>query len=315
MVLPHAIGGAVPSCCYSKIQPNNREISTISNPNPLMKSPPLITVVVAVYNGANTLQQCIDTVAQQTYANKELIIIDGGSNDGTVELLTENNNKIDYWISEPDQGIYNAWNKALTQVKGEWICFLGADDYLLDAQVLERMASELCQLPSEIRVAYGQVMLLSNEGAPLFSVGEPWSIIKDRFKQVMCIPHQGVMHRRSLFEQNGEFDESFRIAGDYELLLRELKKGDAIFIPDLITTGMRQGGISSDPENTLVTMREFRLAQKMHGQRLPGLIWLAAMVRVYVRLLIWRILGEGVTRKVLDLYRRMMGLPSYWTKT
>ena len=277
--------------------------------------PPLITIIVAVFNGAKTLQQCIDSVAQQTYAKKELIIIDGGSKDGTVDLLEANQQQISYWISEPDRGIYNAWNKGLSQAKGDWICFLGADDYLLNAQVLEKMAAALEQLSAEIHVAYGQVMLLSNEGESLFAVGEPWLTIKDRFKQVMCIPHQGVMHRRSLFEQNGKFDESFRIAGDYELLLRELKKGDAIFIPDLITTGMRQGGISSDPENTLVTMREIRLAQQMHGQRLPGLIWLAAMARVYVRLLLWRILGEGVTRKVLDLYRRMMGLPSYWTKT
>ena len=279
------------------------------------KSTPLISIIVAVFNGAKTLQQCIDSVAQQTYAKKELIIIDGGSKDGTVDLLEANQQQISYWISEPDRGIYNAWNKGLSQAKGDWICFLGADDYLLNAQVLEKMAAALEQLSAEIHVAYGQVMLLSNEGESLFAVGEPWLTIKDRFKQVMCIPHQGVMHRRSLFEQNGKFDESFRIAGDYELLLRELKKGDAIFIPDLITTGMRQGGISSDPENTLVTMREIRLAQQIHGQRLPGLIWLAAMARVYVRLLLWRILGEGVTRKVLDLYRRMMGLPSYWTKT
>jgi glycosyltransferase involved in cell wall biosynthesis len=279
------------------------------------KSTPLISIIVAVFNGAKMLQQCIDSVAQQTYAKKELIIIDGGSKDGTVDMLEANREQISYWISEPDKGIYNAWNKGLSQAKGEWICFLGADDFFWDAQVLERMTAQLQAISPDILVAYGQVMLLSSEGKSLFPVGEPWVTINERFKQVMCIPHQAVMHRRGLFERYGLFDESFRIAGDYELLLRELKKGDAIFIPDLITTGMRQGGISSDPENTLVIMREFRLAQQMHGQRLPGLIWLAAMARVYVRLLLWRILGKGVTRKVLDLYRRMMGLSSYWTKT
>ena len=279
------------------------------------QTPPLISIIVAVFNGAKTLQQCIDSVAHQSYPNKELIIIDGGSNDGTFDLLKANNEQIKYWISEPDKGIYNAWNKGLIQAKGEWICFLGADDYLLNAQVLEKMAAALEQLSAEIHVAYGQVMLLSNEGESLFAVGEPWLTIKDRFKQVMCIPHQGVMHRHSLFEQNGKYDESFRIAGDYELLMRELKTGDAMFIPDLITTGMRQGGISSDPVNTLVTIREIRRAQRMHVQRLPGWIWMAATARVYVRLLLWRLLGEGVTRKLLDIYRRMMGLPSYWTRT
>ena len=279
------------------------------------KSTPLISIIVAVFNGAKTLQQCIDSVAQQTYAKKELIIIDGGSKDGTVDLLEANQQQISYWISEPDRGIYNAWNKGLSQAKGDWICFLGADDYFWDAQVLERMAELLEKLPPDIRVAYSQIMLLNNDGEALYPIGEPWGEIKDRFKQVMCIPHQGVMHRSCLFGQHGKFDESFRIAGDYELLMRELKTGDAVFIPDLITVGMRQGGISSDPANTLVAMREMRRVQQMHGQRLPGWIWIAAMARVYVRLLLWRILGEGLTRKALDMYRHMMGEPSYWTKT
>ena len=280
-----------------------------------MKSSPLITVIVAAFNGAKTLQQCIDSNAHQSYPNKELIIIDGGSKDGTVDLLKVNNEQIKYWISEPDKGICSAWNKGLLQAKGDWICFLGSDDYFWDARVLERVAEQLEKFPLDIRAAYSQIMLLNNDGEALYPIGEPWGKIKDCFKHVMCIPHQGVMHRRSLFGQHGKFDESFRIAGDYELLMRELKTGDAVFIPDLISVGMRQGGISSDPANTLVTMREFRLAQQMHGQRLPSLIWLVAMARVYVRLLLWRILGEGVTRKVLDLYRRMRGLPSYWTKT
>src|SRR3990172_6849742 len=100
---------------------------------------PLISIIVAVYNGKATLQQCIDSVAQQTYPNKELVIIDGGSNDGTVELLEKNRSKFSYWISEPDRGIYNAWNKGLVQAHGEWVCFLGADDYLWDATVLGRI--------------------------------------------------------------------------------------------------------------------------------------------------------------------------------
>jgi glycosyltransferase involved in cell wall biosynthesis len=277
--------------------------------------PPLISIIVAVFNGAKTLQQCIDSVAQQTYANKELIIIDGGSKDGTVDLLEANRERISYWISEPDKGIYNAWNKGLSQAKGEWICFLGADDFFWGAQVLERMTAQLQVIPPDILVSYGKIMLLNNDGEVLFPIGEPWEKIKDPFKQIMCIPHTGTIHRRSLFERHGKFDESFRITGDYELLMRELKTGDAVFISDWIIVGMRQGGISSNPANSLVAMREMKRAQQMHGQRLPGWIWIAAFARVYVRLLLWRILGEGLTRKALDMYRRMIGSPSYWTKT
>ncbi|MFA5919746.1 MAG: glycosyltransferase family 2 protein [Methylococcaceae bacterium] len=276
---------------------------------------PLISIIVAVFNGVKTLQQCIDSVAMQTYPNKELIIIDGGSNDGTVDLLKTNQEQIRYWISEPDLGIYNAWNKGLTQAQGEWICFLGADDFFWDLKVLERISTQLGKLPASTHIAYGQIMLISTDGENLYSVGEPWQKIKERFKQVMCINHQGVMHRRGLFEQYGKFDESFHITGDYELLLRELKTSDAFFIPDIINVAMRQGGLSSKPANTLLTMRELRRAQRMHGLPLPGWIWLMAMARVYIRLLLWNLIGEQATRKLIDFGRRMTGRPSYWTKT
>lgn len=276
---------------------------------------PLISVIIAVYNGKATLQQCLESVTQQTYGNVELIVIDGGSSDGTVDLINANSQDITYWISEPDRGIYNAWNKALAQANGDWICFLGADDFLWDVQVLERMVAQLILIPPDIRVAYGQIMLLSNDGASLYPVGEPWSKVKERFKQAMCIPHQGVMHRRSLFEQNGGFDETFRICGDYELLLRELKRSDAMFVPDIIFAGMGHGGVSSNPRNSVVLLREVRSAQRKNGQRWPGLIWLLALARTYTRLLLWNLLGEKVARRMLDVGRRLMGLPAYWTKT
>jgi len=279
-------------------------------------SPTLITIVVAVYNGAATVPQCIDSVARQTYPHKELIIIDGGSTDGTVELLKANHPKIAYWSSEPDQGIYHAWNKALLRARGEWICFLGADDHFWDEHVLTRMAEELEKLPAEIRVAYGQIMLLNGAGERLYAVGEPWERLRQRFLKSMCIPHPGMMHRSSLFEEHGGFDESFRIAGDYELLLRELKTADAAFIPNLVTVGMRQGkGESSHPAATLRVLQETRRAQRMHGQRLPSRSWLFSVTKAYFRLLLWHVFGEPIARKTLDFGRRLMGQPAYWTRT
>jgi glycosyltransferase involved in cell wall biosynthesis len=275
---------------------------------------PLITIIVAVYNCKKTLQQCINSVAEQTYPNRELIIIDGGSKDGTVEILTENTDKINYWISEPDRGIYNAWNKGLDKANGEWICFLGADDYFWDTRALEKLSVPLQNIPLEVRLAYTQIMLLSADGEVLFPVGEQWEKIRGRFRQGLCLPHQGVLHRRSLFEQNGKFNESFRIGGDYELMLRELKTADAVFIPDIITSAMRQGGLSSNPSSSIEAMQDIRRAQKMHGQYFPGLFWLRAMIRVHMRLLLWKSVGERRTKKLLDLGRRFKGLPPYWTK-
>ena len=275
---------------------------------------PLISIIIAVFNGAKTLQQCIDSVALQTYSNKELIIIDGGSNDGTVDIIKANSNKISYWISEPDKGIYNAWNKGLAQVKGEWICFLGADDYFWDIQVLERMSVQLVKLPSNINVAYGQVMIVNKLGDSLNLFGEEWQKVKNRFTQLMCIPHVGTMHRHCLFEQHGKFDESFRIAGDYELLLRELKTKNAYFIQGVIVAAMRLGGISLLPANYLLVIRENRRAVEMHGIHFHRIYWLTAMTKAYMKYLLWSIIGERFAGRLLAYYRRVNGLIPFYTR-
>ena len=276
---------------------------------------PLLSVLVAAYNSGATLQQCLDSVISQTYGNVELIVIDGGSSDGSVEVLRANSRHIAYCVSEPDRGIYHAWNKALAQAKGEWICFLGSDDYLWDEQVLARVASKLTQVPDDINVAYSQVNLVGVGGELLYPIGEPWMQLKERFKQLMCISHPSVLHRRRLFREHGVFDESFRIAGDYELLLRELESRDAFFMPDIVFSAMRQGGISSALGNTLSALREVRAAQRKNGLRWPGRIWLLALVRAYLRALSWFVLGEKRTRVVLDWGRRLRGLPRRWTQT
>jgi hypothetical protein len=177
------------------------------------------------------------------------------------------------------------------------------------------MSERLKALSTSIRVVYGQNMLVNKKGESLYLVGEPWEKLKRTFKARMCISHTGMMHRRSLFEQHGMFDESFRIAGDYEMLLRELKDADALFVPRLIIAGVQQGGVSSKPESSLLLLHEARRAQCMHGIRYPPLLWLWAMIKVRLRLLLWSVLGEGVARHALDLARRMVGQPGHWTKT
>lgn len=276
---------------------------------------PRFTVIVAVFNAVDTLQQCIDSVVQQTCPHRELIIIDGGSRDGTVDLLEANSGQIDYWISEPDSGVYNAWNKGLARSRGDWICFLGADDFFWDERVLEKLGTALAQLPVEVRLAYAQVMLLGVDDEILFPVGDSWETARDRFFKGACLPHQGVMHRRGMFEQIGNFDESFRIGGDYELMFRELKSAEAVFVPDIVVAAMRQGGLSSNPSDTVEAMLDIRRAQKMHGRYWPSLFWLGAMTRVYVKLILWKILGASRARKILDLGRRIKGAPPYWTRT
>lgn len=271
----------------------------------LVGSAPLISIIVAVFNGKATLQQCIESVAQQTYSNKELIVVDGGSTDGTVDLLKDSSEKISTWISEPDHGIYNAWNKGLNLAQGVWICFLGADDFLWEPTVLEQMATHLQALPSSIRVAYGQIMLVGNDGQSVRALGQPWEPLKDSFKQFMCIPHVGTMHRRELFAQHGRFDESFQIAGDYELLLRELTTADAAFFPNLIVAGQRLGGISTHNDNNLRIKQEVWRAKRMHGLPLQWSSFLWEIGNEYLRLALCKALGEASARKLIAHFQRI----------
>lgn len=275
---------------------------------------PLITVIVAVFNGAKTFQQCIDSFSNQNYLNKQLIIIDGGSNDGTVELIALNKNTISYAVSENDSGIYNAWNKGLKYVKGEWILFLGADDFFLEGDVLSRLSSELVHIPSSILLAYAKVALIGFNDKHIFDVGEPWEGMKSLFLKGLCLPHQGVLHRRELFEKHGNFNESFLIAGDYELLLRELKTSSAVFIPNITITGMRQGGISSNPNNSLCALREIRRAQMLHQQPYLNIFMLTAFLRAYLRFVLIKFLPLKLSLLLLDFFRRVRGLKPYWTK-
>ena len=97
---------------------------------------PLISVIVATRNAEKTLSRFLDSYAAQTYGNRELIVVDGASTDGTVALLKERRDLITDWSSQKDTGIYQAWNRALDRAKGEWICFFGADDYFWENNTL-----------------------------------------------------------------------------------------------------------------------------------------------------------------------------------
>jgi glycosyltransferase involved in cell wall biosynthesis len=229
---------------------------------------PLISVIVAVKNCGATIDACLESFRLQTYSYKELIVVDGASSDSTVETLTRRSSELSYWISEPDAGIYSAWNKGLRVARGDWITFLGADDRFADRDVLQTMASALVDATRlGRRVVYGSISRVNKSGATLGTRTTPWQEAKKGFFSHMTIPHPGLMHHRSLFADHGMFDESFRICGDYELLLRELKEREAFFVPNLVVVAVGVDGLSNDPQNKKVAKKETLRALELHGIR------------------------------------------------
>ena len=240
------------------------------------------TIIVAVLNNKDSLERCIESVNNQTYPYKELIIIDGGSTDGTVETLKNNDDKVAYWESNSDRGIYHAWNKALNYARGEWICFLGADDYFWDNHVLSNMVPYIIRAKScGIRVVYGRIARMNQAGQVIKFLGEPWEKIKWLMPHGMPLPHTGLMHHQSLFKTHGLFDETYRIAGDYEFLLRELNKSDALYVHDIIVAGWQAGGVSDF--KFLFGHRELARARKKNGFHNLSWVWLAVHARGFLR--------------------------------
>jgi glycosyltransferase involved in cell wall biosynthesis len=192
----------------------------------------------------------------------ELVVVDGVSTDGTQDIVRSAGSLVSCFICEPDTGIYNAWNKGLKVASGEWIMFIGADDWFTPGALgVFRNATAHAAVDTEFissRVRYHALY-----GEP-FLIGKRWSW--PAFQRHMTIAHVGALHRRSLFARLGVYDENFRICGDYELLLRARETLRAEFI-DVVTAEMGGAGVSN---NQLArTYDESSRARRDTGGRAP----------------------------------------------
>jgi len=200
-------------------------------------TPGRVSIITAVYNAAPTLEACILSVRSQSYRDVEHIVIDGGSTDGSVEILQRHSSLLAYWVSEPDSGVFDAWNKGLSVATGEWIAFLGAEDILLPGAVSKYLTA--CG-GTEAQYVSSLVRLI-RPGLPDKIIGRPWSW--PEFQRKMTTAHVGSLHRFDLFESFGNYDPGYKIVGDYELLLRPGKDLNSIFVAE-VTAAMLAGGQS-----------------------------------------------------------------------
>lgn len=239
---------------------------------------PLITIITATFNAADCLSRTIKSIRELTYDNVEWIIVDGGSKDGTVELIRKHEDVIDYWISEADGGIYDAWNKGVLHASGEWLAFLGAgDSYNQDAIDVYLDAISASQIKPEF--ASSQVRFVNSSGLALRVWGTPfkWKALKKN----MTIAHVGALHHRNLFEKHGLFNATFSSAADYEFLMRCGPNLKAKYL-DVITADMLVGGISCTGCKGLV---ETYLIQRQYGLNIFSAklrLWVACAKR-YLR--------------------------------
>ena len=200
----------------------------------------VISVIMATMNCVDCLQDALDSVRKQKGVDLECIVIDGGSTDGTVGVIQANKDLLAYWVSEPDEGIADAFNKGIRWATGSLVYFLGADDMLHDENVLGDVVKALPTFTKPY-FFYGDILYLYKEGSKLIHQ----NFSNKKFRKYNCIPHQAMFLDRDFFVQYGMFDTNYRYAMDYEYISRFIDSRPPEFINRVIAE-MRRYGRSSE---------------------------------------------------------------------
>ena len=181
--------------------------------NNSMQNQHLISIITVAYNNKNGLKETIKSVINQTYRNFEFVIIDGGSNDGSKELLESYSSQIDFWVSEPDKGIYNAMNKGIRKASGEYLIFMNSGDRFSANDILEKIIPHF----NNEDIVYGNAYY-ELENRKKYEYKIPSKItIGSLLKEPIC--HQSAFFRKELFEKYGMYDENNKIASDWTFMM------------------------------------------------------------------------------------------------
>jgi len=219
---------------------------------------PSVAILIATKNRAGMLRECLASCASQTEPPDRLAVIDGGSTDGTLDVIREFASLVTWSISEPDEGIFDALNKGLRHVRpDDYVLVLGSDDRLCDDAVLADARRRIAMNPGH-DVYYGRVQMVETDGRETTTRGIPWSDIRRNFLggYLSGLPHQSVFQKTDSLLRFGGFDARFRICGDYDALYSVLKSDTPVFWPDRFIARMRRGGISTEQGSQIGVLRE-----------------------------------------------------------
>lgn len=236
-----------------------------------------ISIITATFNSDRFINDAVNSYRNQTFADKELVIIDGKSTDGTLEILSQNNQCINTLISEKDKGIYDALNKGVDLAQGDIIGILHSDDFLAHNKVLETVQKKFAKNPN-LEAVYGDLQYVDRQN--------PEKIIRNwvsgdydinKFKKGWMPPHPALFIKATCFKKFGNYNLSYKSAADYDLILRFLFKHKikAEYIPEVLVK-MRVGGLSNKSlKNRINANKEDRLALKLNG--MPYAWWVSIL--------------------------------------
>ncbi|WP_456277643.1 glycosyltransferase [Bacillus sp. AK128] len=212
-----------------------------------------ISVITACFNSEKYLEQTIQSVISQTYPNIEYIIVDGASTDKTMDIVLSHKDFISRIVSEKDNGVYDAFNKGIDLATGDVLFFLNSDDYIQDEHVIDDIV-RVFQQNKDLQIVYGNVLMKDEETEYFYFLGQ--SIQFKDFEKGLMPPHPSTFIKKGLFSKHGPFNDNYRIAADFEFLLKCFQTDDihSSYVDRIIST-FRLGGLSSNP-NTMKIAKE-----------------------------------------------------------
>lgn len=252
----------------------------------------MITVITSTLNSKAALRETARSVLSQQVP-LQWIIADGDSKDGSREFLKTLQDERVFWFSEPDVGIYDAWNKACQHITGDWVIFIGAGDLFMSDSTLEQVSQHIDVLPDFVDFLYGDVAQIY-EGKVYFRYGEV-DLSSWQSGRRALPAHQGIFHKASLLKQSKPFDDSYRLAGDTKFLTLRVTPSNTIYVP-MEVTYMDPFGISSNRGNALLMMRELQRIWREVGCVPPWTNRLNFSLRCYMKFALHH-----------------LGLPSTWS--
>lgn len=260
------------------------------------------SVVVPNFNYAQYIQETLDSLAAQDDSDLDVIIVDGGSTDGSLEIIEEwARDHGARWVSEPDHGQSNAINKGIRMARGDIITWINSDD-LLEPGSVKRIVGEFSRDP-ELDFVWGFCLLIDQDGNPL-RIGNPdiWPDLA-LLRRTRCFVRQpGTWWRRSLHDRFGELDESYRYTFDYEFFLRIAGQVKARFLPQIVSRFRLHPRSKTVNERSGFMPEQWR-AFRSHGGRLASPFVLDAIRNYYVMPALWR-----MSQPFRRLLWKMLGL-------
>lgn len=222
-----------------------------------------LAIVTICFNDRSGLERTLESVAAQTTDQVEHIVVDGGSTDGSVEVITAHAQRLARWVSEPDQGIYDAQNKGWRMAQAPWVLFLNAGDTLHANDVLERV---LPHLQEDVDIVYGDLQV--NDGRGGSRIKTYPARITSAWLMKESLPHPAQFTRRTVLERLTGFDVQFRIVADYDLFARAFwKLGVRLRKLSFVVSDFTLGGLSSDEDKAGQLRAERTEVQRRHAPR------------------------------------------------